>query len=367
MVILADSCDSETNITFPYHRPADNSEILPCYTSVLSRSQDEGIGMKDLDQLQQELEKLLSASAVRSRILSSEFEHIDRVEERHEKKGKLFDKPPSPKHRKIEEKAKATKDTKPAYKLVKNFHDEIPKLEIPKVILPKNDTKSKFWLSVDPYCSPVSRDDIAFLDDLIQECNKDVELKIPEMGQHYVTEWAMDQNQEQSGGAVSTVAGKSKTNTGSPKENVNVSISQEKLKDMGIKPGTNGSVCLDKRLRNELVELGILDPDDDPKSAMQEEDEIVQEIKLCHAELLTMNEHNRRELNRLRNLVNKDITRQEFVQKLDEVDSKVMEMYNRLLSASPKERNNIEWDAVRIVQMQKELHKETTEITDFML
>lgn len=108
---LADSCDNETNITFPYHRPADNSEILPCYTSgklfhikmstvlannifisVLSRSQDEGIGMKDLDQLQQELEKLLSASAVRSRILSSEFEHIDRVEERHEKKGKLFDK-----------------------------------------------------------------------------------------------------------------------------------------------------------------------------------------------------------------------------------------------------------------------------------
>lgn len=56
---------------------------------------------------------------------------------------------------------------------------------------------------------------------------------------------------------------------------------------------------------------------------MQEEDEIVQEIKLCHAELLTMNEHNRRELNRLRNIVNKDITRQEFVQKLDEVDNKV--------------------------------------------
>lgn len=55
---------------------------------------------------------------------------------------------------------------------------------------------------------------LKFLDDLIQECNKDVELKIPEMGQHYVTEWAMDQNQEQSG-AVSTVAGKSKTSTGS--------------------------------------------------------------------------------------------------------------------------------------------------------
>lgn len=72
-----------------------------------------------------------------------------------------FTQPPSPKHRKIEEKTKATKDTKPAYKLVKSFHDEVPKLEIPKVILPKNDTKSKFWLSVDPYCSSVSRDDIA--------------------------------------------------------------------------------------------------------------------------------------------------------------------------------------------------------------
>lgn len=60
---------------------------------MLNRSVDEGIGMKDLDTLQLELEKLLSASAVRSRLLTSELEGLDRVEDRHDtKKGKLFEK-----------------------------------------------------------------------------------------------------------------------------------------------------------------------------------------------------------------------------------------------------------------------------------
>lgn len=48
--------------------------------------------MEDLDALQQDFEKLLSTCAVRNRLLRSEVESIDRVEEKREKKGKFIEK-----------------------------------------------------------------------------------------------------------------------------------------------------------------------------------------------------------------------------------------------------------------------------------
>lgn len=60
---------------------------------VLSRSVEDGVGMEDLDQLQHDLEKLLSTTAVRNRLLRSEIESIDRVEERRKnKRGRPYDK-----------------------------------------------------------------------------------------------------------------------------------------------------------------------------------------------------------------------------------------------------------------------------------
>lgn len=48
---------------------------------------------------------------------------------------------------------------------------------------------TKFWLSVDPYCTSVSRDDIAFIDELIEECDVEVNVKIPPLGSHYSLNW----------------------------------------------------------------------------------------------------------------------------------------------------------------------------------
>lgn len=48
--------------------------------------------MEDLDALQQDFERLLSTCAVRNRLLRSEVESIDRVEERREKRGKFIEK-----------------------------------------------------------------------------------------------------------------------------------------------------------------------------------------------------------------------------------------------------------------------------------
>lgn len=59
---------------------------------VLSRTPEDGVSMEDLDALQQDFERLLSTCAVRNRLLRSEVESIDRVEERREKRGKFIEK-----------------------------------------------------------------------------------------------------------------------------------------------------------------------------------------------------------------------------------------------------------------------------------
>lgn len=48
--------------------------------------------MKDLDQLQQDLENLLSTCAVRHKSLKSEFDSLDRSDERKDRKGKPSEK-----------------------------------------------------------------------------------------------------------------------------------------------------------------------------------------------------------------------------------------------------------------------------------
>lgn len=392
--------------TFPHVKSSDNTEMLPCYTSLLTKPVEEGINMKDLDQLQQELEKLLSMCAVRTRSLYFELDLIDKNEERHEKKVKAFDRPSSPKIRKIEEK-KYVKETKP-FKILKNVHDELPKLEVPKVTIPKNDTKSKFWLSVDPFCSPIDSDDIAFLDDLIQEVNTDIDIKIPPLGPHYSLNWNGDTvSSHFQGGIVNFQHSKNKLvsmltddtffknqkNGFCNKDSYTTSLllplasalleekvvnnfpntqeKMEKFKDLGIRNLNNTSVCLDKRMRKELVDLGILNSvEEDMKPASNvysEDDQILEEIKKCQQELVTVNEHNKRELNNLRFLIDKDMVRQELNEKLDKVDSQIMDVYSRLLTSETKDKVDIEWEAVKIIQLQRKLHKEAMDMTDVRL
>lgn len=393
--------------SFPHIKLSENNEVLPCYASVLTKTSEEGITMKDLDQLQQELEKLLSMCAVRTRSLYSELDLIDKNEERHEKKTKIFDRPSSPKIRKIEEKNKFVKETKPSYK-IKNVHDELPKLEVPKVTIPKNDTKSKFWLSVDPFCAPIDADDIAFLEDLIQEVNTDTDFKIPSLGPHYSLNWNGDTvSSHFQGGLVTFSHSKNKIismladdtffknqkNEFCNKDTYATSLllplasalleekvvnnfptTQEKIekfKDLGIRSLNNSSVCLDKRMRKELVDLGILNSvEEDMKptaNVYNEDDQILEEIKKCQQELTTVNEHNKKELNNLRYLINKDMARQELNEKLEKVDGQVMDIYNRLLTAEPKADFDLEWEAVKIIQLQRKLHKDAMEMTDVRL
>ncbi|KAJ8955319.1 hypothetical protein NQ318_003412 [Aromia moschata] len=123
----------------PLIKQTDNARLLPKYTTILAKSGGDGVSMDDLDQLQQDLEKLLSTSAVRIRFLLSDIGEIDRNDDIHDRKA----------HDKTSLKRKRP-DEKPKFKDLKKWN-----------------TNS-----------------------LIQEFSKEIDIKVPEIGEHYANTWS---------------------------------------------------------------------------------------------------------------------------------------------------------------------------------
>lgn len=180
----------------------------------LSRPHDDTLPAEDLDTIQLELELLLSTVAQRYRSLKSEYELLDKDDGKRERKGKYVEKQPS-----SPGKRKRTADDKKIKESQKNFghlkmtkfksstgHSPVPSQHtddsmdaVPylardntKMILPKNDIPNKFWLSVEPYCMPITQEDIKLLDDLMAEYSGPLVPPIPELGPHYSTQWATE-------------------------------------------------------------------------------------------------------------------------------------------------------------------------------
>ncbi|XP_075230399.1 transcriptional adaptor 3 isoform X2 [Lycorma delicatula] len=207
----------ECTLAFPDLRIVDKNK-LHCYSSILSKSKEEMIGMDDLDNLQLELETLLSAVSVRIRDLQGEIVTLTNTDERiKDKKGKLT-AGKTMLTKKVDDKSvvkvsKPVKDTKltitsavPPIKTKSKSvppgvdQDVLPENILPdpavvtdqtKVVVPKNDTPNKFWAYVEAYCSEITADDVKYLEDLIASCEKDAEMmKIPPLGKHYTLRWA---------------------------------------------------------------------------------------------------------------------------------------------------------------------------------
>jgi transcriptional adapter 3 len=53
-------------------KPVEHIKVCPRYTAVLGRSEDDGIGIEELDTLQLELETLLSSASRRLRALEEQ-------------------------------------------------------------------------------------------------------------------------------------------------------------------------------------------------------------------------------------------------------------------------------------------------------
>lgn len=63
-------------LQFHDFKSVDHLKVCPRYTAVLARSEDDGIGIEELDTLQLELETLLSSASRRLRVLEAETQVI---------------------------------------------------------------------------------------------------------------------------------------------------------------------------------------------------------------------------------------------------------------------------------------------------
>lgn len=380
----------------------DNSRFLPRYSIALTKPIDESYPAEELDAVQLELELLLSTAALRYRSLKNGFDSLDREDKNHKKNDKHAITLNTTGKRKrddgVKKSNKETKNQQTKLSKLKTYHssgspahsqhtddsmDAIPQQTNqtvtsqpnPKILIPKNDIPNKFWLSVEPYCMPITQEDIKLLDDLIEEYSGDLIPPIPELGTHYSTRWASeDLRDEQDNSNQNAKANKRFANatnnevnsilkkggkllgegvTGPLTQRLVAALLEENLLQGDIIGSSDGTSALnnesndscgennsssanrsampvtsllkngidvEKRLKNELIELGILDVNDFPK---EKDDEVLSEIKRVRTELKSISEYNLNELNQLKKAAKQEIKRLEIKRKLDLVDQEV--------------------------------------------
>ncbi|KAI5642099.1 histone acetyltransferases subunit 3 domain-containing protein [Phthorimaea operculella] len=398
----------------PCMKIQDNATNVPRFTAIAARSADEPIGIDELDALQLELESLLSTTACRVRYFQGEIESIDTNESKREKKGKAAGKQLQyPVKRKFPEDKIKTKDytklsNQPKVpKFNKNFSsasggshnyandlansDNPVKLELSQFALPKNNMPYKFWNSVDPYCAPVTLDDIKFLESLLAQSSNTTLPPIPPLGKHYSEVWAdehlaEDQNagnpnnktkssMSPEASSIRKKVEKTADNnmiTGPLTQRLVSALMEEnvmpyEVPDIKVKQNTTtkssykNSLTLEKCLRKELVEQGILDPEDLPPLTNPADDEILAEIKKCQTELTAVRKDNCRNLKNLIQLCKQEMIRLNLKKQLDQVDMECIEIYKKMVAAKQKKRpitKKEKEDAWKAINEQIRLNKE---------
>ena len=111
---------------------------------------------------------------------------------------------------------------------------------------------------------------------------------------------------------------------------------------------------LEKRLRRELEEQGVLDPGDDEDGGP---DEILNELTRCQEELKAVAQHNQLQLRRLVKSAREEMARQEIRERLSEADKEVCEAYKKIALARSKKKSpskkekDVAWKALKDREM----------------
>lgn len=347
--------------------------------------QDECLPLEELDAIQMELEVLLSSVALRYRALKTDYDYLEH--KKHQKKNAEKEKQSSSK-RKRDEKKSSTKDSNrhshAKHSKIKSSSSNSPAQQFDqsmeampyaspsasgshptqKLLLPKNDVPNKFWLSIEPYCMPITQEDIKLLDDLIDEYTDPLVSSIPDLGSHYAVRWANDDDNsskskrlqnsniaeealkksseksmgqgvcgpltqrllsallEDSSEMQSDVVGCSDAldSNDSCTENNPISANRASITSL-FKNG----IDMEKKLKKELLDLGIFDASD---FAKEKEDEVLNEIKRVRTELQAIAEFNRNELKTLKSVAKDEMKRLDIKRKLDRIDQEVIIIFN---------------------------------------
>lgn len=428
-------CESPAPL-IPHIKIQDNQKVLPKYATALNRSPDEILPAEDLDAIQLELEHLLCTVALRYRVLKSEIDLLEKSDDIKDKRSRYTPKESSPnKKRKFDDRNRVREGSGKLFSSHKNqltmkvknsgvssspapssshedSMDAVPHMNqgssqrssqesSNKLLLPRNDIPNKFWLSVEPYCMPITQEDINLLDDLIEEYTGTVLPPIPELGPHYGQRWAMDDLKAEfdlsSAGSPPKPGGQGATSkrnmenghsgpttTNSSKKNEKAlgdgvlgpltqrlvsALMEENLVNAGnndhsssaadlmmhhVQPLIKNGIVIEKRLKKELIEQGILDSED----LKEEDDEILTEIKRVRAELAAIGEYNANELRKLHSAAVEEMKRLEVKRQLDAKDQEIIEYHRKLQITRQKHRpltKQEKEDIYRLCEEQRQL------------
>lgn len=388
--------------------PIDHTRICQKYTSILQRSESDGVSQDDLDALQLELETLLVSVTKRGRELDQEMQILVSWQEKKEKaSGKITDMgkrsrlvhgKPKKRFKDGSGKAHPLPVGRPKSKNIQQnklqeyeFNDS--PLDVPRQQVPKNDAPNRFWASLEPYCAEITQEDLKVLDDILKSHDEDADyFKVPALGKHFSIKWAQeDLLEEQKEGSrlnekrrglsnnsslnfsesdrlLKKVSDKVRDAEDTPpfgsltqrlvscliEENLVASIDDTidgHIKDELVEGSTPSSkanfikslsisnaVTLEKRIRRELEEQGILDVDE-VTNENSSGDEILAELNKCQAELKMISASNISQTKKLFRLAKEEVAKQEIRKRLQLADSEVMEIYRRIVAARQKKRS----------------------------
>ncbi|KAH8416587.1 hypothetical protein KR222_010462 [Zaprionus bogoriensis] len=280
--------------------------------------------------------------------------------------------------------------------------------QLPKVAMPKNDMPNKFWLSVEPYCMPLTNEDLRLIDDLLEQYRGPLVPPIPALGPHYSTVWAQeDMKALQPGGArqksqnahamlkkadnmmeesitgpltqrlVSALMDESlpseqaavgeHSNSNSSSNNENTHSSSSNAAGVGgasaaAAAAASGNfrslsmlkhgVGIEQRLKKELIDSGLIDASE--LAAHEDVDEVLLEIKRVTTEISSVAQYNCDELKRLRADASEEIKRIELKRKLDTVDQEILECYKRMLQYRAKRKGHTAEEKQEILRLTSE-------------
>ncbi|KAF6025276.1 TADA3 [Bugula neritina] len=256
---------------------------------------------------------------------------------------------------------------------------------------PKSDAPEKFWAIVEPYCADITHDDMKSLEELLKSHDDDVDYyKIPSRAKFHEKRKLLSAGQKRrldSAGETSCSsvddATSSKASTGgnnSPsdrsdidecpfgpltqrlvsalisenainsvdEDSMHTSIANVTAESVGedkngeqpcasalVKQFNVSNVAqLDKRIQEELEQLGILTPSE----GLDSDDEILAELKEKQQELRAVGQHNLSMTKRLYRLAKEEMNAQDLRRKLAAVDADVMEAYRRVQTGRQKKR-----------------------------
>uniref|UniRef100_A0A8B9QVA9 Transcriptional adaptor 3 n=1 Tax=Apteryx owenii TaxID=8824 RepID=A0A8B9QVA9_APTOW len=270
-------------VQFHDFKSVDHVKVCPRYTAVLARSEDDGIGIEELDTLQLELETLLSSASRRLRVLEAETQILtdwqDKKGDRRFLKLKDHDvgtsvKHGKPKKQKLEGKGGHGTGPGPGRPKSKNLQPKIQEYEFPDdpidvPRIPKNDAPNRFWASVEPYCADLTNEEVRVLEELLKPPEDEAEhYKIPPLGKHYSQRWAQeDLLEEQKDGARAAAAADKKKGILGPLTELDTKDVDALLKKSEAQHEQPEDGCpfgpLTQRLLQALVEENIISPVED--------------------------------------------------------------------------------------------------------